>query len=313
MDRDELDDRGNARETPRASRRTIIVMIASALGVLGIGAGGFSWLRRGTPTTGCVASSSGSSSCTQLATELTEGPYYLDVNMVRSDITEGKPGVPLLLRVNVIDATKCTAIENAAVDIWHCDALGIYSGYIAASTAANNSSNQPPQGAQGADPGAPPQGASSGPPPGGGHQGATDKETFLRGIQITDHKGTAEFHTIYPGWYTGRTTHIHLKVHVDGTNTSNAYSGGHVSHTGQFFFSDELSQQIGKLKPYMNNAVVRTSLMQDTIYPAKNTAGSLLTLTPIKSDSLEAGLLGVVTVAVNTSATSGAIGFVSAS
>ncbi len=238
--------------------------------------------------------------------------------MVRSDITEGKPGVPLLLRVNVIDATKCTAIENAAVDIWHCDALGIYSGYVAASSAANNGSNRPPQGAPGAGPGISPQGAPAtgsgtppGPPAGGGHQGATDKETFMRGTQITDHKGTAEFHTIYPGWYTGRTTHIHLKVHVDGTNTNNTYSGGHVSHTGQFFFSDELSEQIGKLKPYMNNTVVRTLLMQDTIYPAKNTAGALLTLTPMKSDSLEAGFLGVVTVAVNTSATPGAVGFVS--
>jgi protocatechuate 3,4-dioxygenase beta subunit len=60
--------------------------------------------------------------------ELTEGPYYLDLDLVRSDITEGLPGLPLDLRVNVVDAGSCEPIEGAAVDVWHCDAEGAYSG-----------------------------------------------------------------------------------------------------------------------------------------------------------------------------------------
>lgn len=63
-----------------------------------------------------------------LAPEATEGPYYLNVDEVRSDITEGKPGTPLTLAVTVLDATSCSPVKDAAVDVWHCDAGGVYSG-----------------------------------------------------------------------------------------------------------------------------------------------------------------------------------------
>jgi protocatechuate 3,4-dioxygenase beta subunit len=63
-----------------------------------------------------------------LAPELTEGPYYLDINDVRSDITADRQGAPLALTMTIVDATKCEPIKDAAVDIWHCDALGAYSG-----------------------------------------------------------------------------------------------------------------------------------------------------------------------------------------
>ncbi len=122
-----------------------------------------------------------------LTPELTEGPFYLDLDQVRSDITEGRPGVPLALRVTVVDADSCEPIKDAAVDVWHCDAEGVYSGV----------------------------------------QG--DDGTFLRGIQMTDASGVATFQTVYPGWYTGRAVHIHLKVHLGGTET----------FTGQLFFEDE--------------------------------------------------------------------------
>ncbi|MCA9881019.1 MAG: hypothetical protein KC442_24640, partial [Thermomicrobiales bacterium] len=107
--------------------------------------------------------------------ELTEGPYYLDTDLLRQNITEGTPGVPLQLQVLVADANTCEPLTNAAVDIWHCDAQGYYSGVDA-------------------NPGG---GASGGP--------AVDTDTFLRGIQETGADGVAEFTTIYPGWYTGRT------------------------------------------------------------------------------------------------------------
>jgi Dioxygenase len=120
---------------------------------------------------------------------------------VRRNITEGKPGVPLTLRLGVVDASSCKPIRNAAVDVWHCDAGGTYS-------------------------------ATS--------QEGTEGLTFLRGIQRTDRKGIATFRTIYPGWYPGRTVHIHLKVYLGGTTV----------HTGQLFFADRVTDAVYKRAPY---------------------------------------------------------------
>lgn len=141
-----------------------------------------------------------------LTPEMTEGPYYLDTDLLREDVTEGTPGLPLRLQVLVADSQACTPLTNAAVDIWHCDAQGFYSGV-----------NARPGGGAGESP-------------------AVDSGTFLRGIQLTGEDGVAAFTTIYPGWYTGRTVHIHMKVHIDGEAAdTDTYDGGHVSHTGQLF------------------------------------------------------------------------------
>jgi protocatechuate 3,4-dioxygenase beta subunit len=123
------------------------------------------------------------SSCTVTA-ELTEGPYYFDVDSIRSDITEDREGTALRLAIRVRDAGTCEPIENAVVDIWHCDATGLYSGFESASTGG----------------------------PGGGR---TDEETYLRGAQATNEDGIVQFRTVYPGSYRGRTVHIHAKVHLD--------------------------------------------------------------------------------------------------
>ena len=132
---------------------------------------------------GPTAVASGLVSCV-LAPEQTEGPYYLPGDRLRKNITEGKPGVPLTLKLSVVDVQTCKPIKGAAVDIWHCDALGTYA--------------------------------------------AQTNATFLRGIQKTDAKGMATFVTVYPGWYQGRTVHIHVKVAL----------GGNVVHTGQLYFAD---------------------------------------------------------------------------
>lgn len=123
------------------------------------------------------ASSSSTASCV-LTPEMTEGPYYIDGEAVRSDITEGKPGTPLRLDLTVVDADACTPIPGATVEVWHADATGNYSGF------GNTTSNR----------------------------------TFLRGIQTADDSGTVTFRTIYPGWYQGRAVHIHLKAHKGGGN-----------------------------------------------------------------------------------------------
>jgi len=125
---------------------------------------------------GPAAVSSGAISCV-LSPELTQGPYYVPNERVRRNITEGKPGTPLELRLTVVDASTCKAIKGAAVDIWHADAGGVYSGAIAGNAGTN----------------------------------------FLRGVQRTDLKGLALFKSIYPGWYQGRAVHIHVKVHVSGS------------------------------------------------------------------------------------------------
>jgi protocatechuate 3,4-dioxygenase beta subunit len=158
-----------------------------------------------------------------LTPEQTEGPYYIAREKVRRNITEHRPGTPLTLRLTVVDAASCKPIRNAAVDIWHCDAGGIYSGFIAAS--------------QGGAPGA------------GG--GPTDKRTFLRGIQFTDAHGLTEFQTIYPGWYHGRTVHIHVKVHLHHDAV------GHVVHTGQLYFADPLTASVYRAQPYRARAAAR--------------------------------------------------------
>jgi intradiol ring-cleaving dioxygenase-like protein len=122
--------------------------------------------------TGPAGVDSGLVSCV-LAPAMTEGPYYVAGDKVRRNITEGRSGAALLLRLAVVDVSTCKPIKGAAVDIWHADAGGLYS-------------EEAPLG--------------------------TADQTFLRGIQRTDGNGVATFRTIYPGWYTGRTVHIHVKV-----------------------------------------------------------------------------------------------------
>ncbi|WP_137152884.1 intradiol ring-cleavage dioxygenase [Devosia sp. FKR38] len=115
--------------------------------------------------------------------EVTEGPYYFDPALERIDITEGKVGIPMRVRLQVVDAA-CAAIEGARVDIWHCDATGVYSGY------ANQGDDRTVD---------------------------TTGQTYLRGTQFADANGIVEFESIYPSWYGGRTTHVHFKVFLDQT------------------------------------------------------------------------------------------------
>src|SRR5436190_2223599 len=114
-----------------------------------------------------------------------EGPYYLDPQLVRARIAEGRAGVPLRVDLRVIDGATCKPSERARVDLWHADAQGIYSGYEGQGDKQDLS---------------------------------TVGQKFLRGTQFTDRAGRVRFETIYPGWYEGRATHIHFKVLVDERN-----------------------------------------------------------------------------------------------
>lgn len=183
-----------------------------------------------------------------LTSESIEGPYYLDYLLMRRNVVEDRRGVRLALTLRVIDSVTCRPLRGARVEIWHCDALGVYSGYTA------TGSGLPP----------------SGPPPGGGggggHATPTDDLTCLRGIQVSDHNGYVTFATIVPGWYAGRTVHIHTKVHTDGTVTPAGYRGGHTCHTGQLYFAEALTTELATVQPYAANPATRTTLDADSLY-----------------------------------------------
>ena len=168
-----------------------------------------------------------SSSCAASPTE-TSGPYPYDLSgnsaIFRTDITEGKTGIPLSLTLTIVNSNNnCTVISGARVDIWHCDKDGYYSEY-----------NEP------------------------GYLGTEDNtgKTFLRGIQLSDANGQVKFTTIYPGWYTGRVTHIHVEVFVNSV----------LKLTTQLAFPDTLNTTIYKTSLYSahgQNSVTNTS---DTIF-----------------------------------------------
>jgi protocatechuate 3,4-dioxygenase beta subunit len=151
-----------------------------------------------------------------LTPEQTEGPYYIPNERVRRSITDGHPGTPLTLRLAVVDASTCRPIKGAAVDVWHADAAGVYSGF----------------------------GSGAG------------SRTFMRGIQRTDAKGLAVFRTVYPGWYTGRTVHIHVKVHV----------AGNVVHTGQLYFPDSVTDRVFRRSPYSRRPHRTTRNASDFVF-----------------------------------------------
>src|SRR5947199_4092194 len=168
-----------------------------------------------------------------LTPEQTEGPYYIAGEKLRRNITDGHPGAPMQLRTFVVDATTCRPIRNAAVDIWHADAAGVYSGF---------------------------------------GSGASNR-TFMRGIQRTNAKGLAQFRTVYPGWYQGRTVHIHVKVHL----------GGNVVHTGQIYFPDGVTDAVYRNQPYSSrpnrdvrnaaDSIFRNGGSKSLVSVKKNSAG----------------------------------------
>lgn len=133
-----------------------------------------------------------------LQKQVTEGPFYLDPQLLRADITEGQPGLPMQLRLQLVTA-DCAPVVGARVDVWHCNAQGDYSGV------RNLGGGSDSQG-----------------------------ESFLRGTQITDAAGISTFQTIFPGWYSGRTTHVHYKVFLDDTTVL----------TSQIFFDESGNQAI---------------------------------------------------------------------
>lgn len=181
-----------------------------------------------------------------LTPELMAGPFYLDDDKFRRDIREGLPGTRLDLEATVVDVSTCKPIRSALVDVWHCDAGGKYSGFA---------------------------------------QEGTEDDTFLRGIQRTSAKGLAAFTTIYPGWYPGRTVHIHVQVST----------GGNVVHTGQLFFPESLTDAVFRRTPYSRRPGRDTRNATDAIF---RNGGSRSTLRLART---KVGYVGRITMGVSRS------------
>lgn len=198
-----------------------------------------------------------------LIPEVTEGPYYFDAKMERADITEGHEGVPTRVRLQVVDGT-CAPISGARVDLWHCDAAGVYSGY--------------PNQTGGVD---------------------TTGQTFLRGTQFADAKGFVEFTTIYPGWYSGRTTHMHFKVFLDEKTVL----------TGQIFFPDALSQYLYEnTEPYKTRGSDRDTLNGNDNIAAQSTRAAFAYVKELEEAYLVAMIIGVDPNATSATGFSGVNG-----
>ncbi|KAL5363872.1 Intradiol ring-cleavage dioxygenase [Aspergillus floccosus] len=160
--------------------------------------------------------------------------------LIRTNIVDGEPGVPLYLDIQMIDTNTCDPISDVYLDIWHCNSTGVYSGVVAN---GNGNSND-----------------------------ETNLDaTFLRGLQKTDADGIAQFQSIFPGHYTGRATHIHVLAHalnVTTVNTNNTISGlytAHSAHVGQLFFDQDLISTVEETTPYSANTQELTTNEEDSI------------------------------------------------
>ena len=235
------------------SRREIIKLLGAGGG---LAASGFAGLQivNAQPGGGAPSSPISLPGCVARPAQ-TEGPYFVDEKLNRSDIRSDpgtkavSSGTPLRLKFVVSTVGKtCVPLSKAVIDVWQCDAAGKYSDEN-----ANNTVGQ----------------------------------KFLRGSQVTDAKGIAQFLTVYPGWYPGRTVHIHFKIRL--------ISGGQVTHefTSQLFFNDTLTDKVFKQAPYSGRGARSQRNSNDGIF---GNGGNQLML-EVKADG--AGYAGTFDIGMN--------------
>jgi protocatechuate 3,4-dioxygenase beta subunit len=238
-----------------AAKGAASVVVSQAL--LGCATDGIASAIADTSGTG-TSPNTGSSSCV-LTAALTEGPYFVDEKLNRSDIRADpvtgvvSAGVPLALTFTVsrVANSACTPLTGAYLDVWHCDAAGIYSD-----ESANGSSGR----------------------------------KFLRGYQITDASGVAQFTTIYPGWYSGRAVHVHFKLRLFA-GTTKTYE-----FTSQFFFDESLTSTVHASTPYNSRGTRNTLNSTDGIYNSLSAAAK--TVLTLQAASSGDGYTGVINLGV---------------
>jgi len=235
-----------------------------------------------------------------LTHEATEGPFYVPEPLIRSNITEDRPGAPLKLRLQVVDVNQCAPAAGSYIDIWHADASGEYSGWAKETSFDSFVSPRLVTDVTKRDDRGPPSGPPSG-PPNFGHPPPYDSR-WLRGVVKADESGTAEFETIMPAWYRGRTTHIHLRVHSGNVTIEDGHltGAGRVAHTGQLYFADKFVTELaGTRHPYIEHAErLKPTLNEDDgIYMHSDGAEQV-----VKMEADGDGFVGFVTVGVDPTA-----------
>ncbi|KAF8299301.1 aromatic compound dioxygenase [Clavulina sp. PMI_390] len=247
-----------------------------------------------TTTSGAVPASQttqASDGACVLSPQQEEGPFYVAGEALRENLIENQPGIPFYLEFSLIDTNTCAPLVNAAVDIWSCNSTGEYAGFISSDTAPYNTS------------------LYSGDVQHVGDKNdagstITDNKTFLRGQQLTDSSGNAKFTTLIPGWYSGRTAHIHVRVHVGGTVTTNGtYTGGSLTHTGQTFFGEDFYSKVANVYPYTLDTKTRTTNDQDRPWTQQNGKYGAWNLYYVVNGDITKGIIGFQTLAVDSKAT----------
>lgn len=209
-----------------------------------------------------------------LAPEVTDGPYYVVGEYMRSNVKEElySDGVDVFLEVQYIDINTCEPVPSVAVDIWNANATGTYSGIYTSGNYAADGLNS----------------------------------TYLRGIQLTDHEGVASFETIFPGHYDGRAVHTHLLAHTNASVQSNGTISvwdAPVAHIGQLFWPEDLRAEVEATYPYTENSQALTVLDDDmwSIVQADSTYDPLPKYIYL-GDSIEHGLFAWIQIGINASA-----------
>ncbi|KAJ5103918.1 hypothetical protein N7532_004447 [Penicillium argentinense] len=209
-----------------------------------------------------------------LAPEGEVGPFWVKSELIRSDIRDGEPGVPLILDGQFIDIETCEPVQDLYWDVWSCNATGVYSG-------VQSDMN------------------------GNGNDKSNLNKTFSRGIQKTDEDGVAQFYTLFPGHYSGRATHIHIIAHTQAhVLPNNTLTGGTISHIGQMFFDQDLITKVEATSPYNQNTVAITKNADDHVVKVEtqNSDSDPFFEYALLGDTVEDGIFGWITLGVNVSA-----------
>ncbi|KAJ9193058.1 hypothetical protein DTO021D3_4940 [Paecilomyces variotii] len=228
-----------------------------------------------------------------LTPEVTRGPYVWPRSQtLRQDMTEDQVGVPLWLDVGVLDMASCEPLPNVLLDFWHCNATGSYSSFTGLSPNTDFVKLLSELNITDYDLGV--------------TDLHTDDTTWLRGMWPTNKEGLMEMKTIFPGFYTGRSIHIHVQAHTNWTLRGNGtlVSSNTVS-TGQIYFEEDLSQKIMALQPYASHTQInRTTNTNDSVF-SQDTAGGynpIVSVIPADGKDVNNGMIGYITIGIDTSA-----------
>ncbi|GAA6034649.1 hypothetical protein JCM8097_001098 [Rhodosporidiobolus ruineniae] len=227
---------------------------------------------------------------------VTQGPYYHDRgHVIRQNMAEDQLGLPFYVDVGVIDVNTCEPLQGVLVDIWHANSTGHYAGHPEQEEKLK----------------------WEGPAHEGPRKGLLSKyprtkpdETFLRAAWPTNKNGVSQFTSIFPGYYTGRATHVHCKVSTEWEPHANGtYTSRRLIHTGQFFVPDDLNMQIDKIHPYTLNPIAdkwgRTRNWDDSLSIYQTSHGNGFNPTfdiEYAGGVLQQGLMGFITIGVDPKA-----------